>query len=98
MKLWIDSEYNGFRGALISMALIDEVGREWYEVLKCRSPSPWVAKHVMPKLDKQPVTRGVVRKSLSDFLYAYESVHIVADWPQDIQHFCELLIMGQLVS
>ena len=40
MRLWIDTEYNGFKGALISMALIDEEGREWYEVLKCRSPSP----------------------------------------------------------
>jgi len=95
MRLWIDTEYNGFKGALISMALIDEDGREWYEVLKCRSPSPWVAKHVMPKLHKQPVTRGAMRKSLYGFLNVYEDVHIVADWPQDIQHFCDLLIVSQ---
>lgn len=29
MKLWIDCEFNGFGGELISMALIDEEGRHW---------------------------------------------------------------------
>jgi len=50
---------------------------------------------VIPKLHKHPVTRGEMRKSLSSFLYAYESVLVVADWPQDIQHFCDLLIIRQ---
>jgi hypothetical protein len=28
MRLWIDTEYNGFVDALISMALVDETGRD----------------------------------------------------------------------
>ena len=32
MKLWIDTEFNEYRGALISMALVAEDGREWYGV------------------------------------------------------------------
>lgn len=94
MRFWMDSEYNGFNGALISMALVADDGYEWYEVLKCRSPEPWVAKHVMPKLYKEPVTRRVMRESLSAFLCSYDSVHIVTDWPQDIKHFCDLLIVS----
>lgn len=94
MRLWLDAEFNGFKGALISMALVDDHGREWYEELKCRSPSPWVAENVIPNLCQVPVTLAVMRQSLSKFLSVYETVHLVADWPQDIQHFCELLIIS----
>ena len=29
MKLWIDTEFNEYRGALISLALVAEDGRDW---------------------------------------------------------------------
>lgn len=41
MRLWLDTEFNGFKGELIGLALVDEAGREWYEVLKCKDPVPW---------------------------------------------------------
>ena len=77
MRLWIDTEYNGFRGALISMALVDEEGREWYEVLKCRSPSPWVAKHVMPKLHKQPFRSGLTKVIFCATQYSYSKNDLI---------------------
>ena len=94
MRVWIDCEFNEFRGELISMALVAEDGREWYEVLPCAAPSKWVAKNVMPILGKSPVPRNRFVSSLRDWLMAYEAIHLVADWPEDITHFCQTLIIG----
>lgn len=92
MKLFLDCEFNEFRGALISMALVDENGREWYEVVPCENPGPWVAEHVIPILGRGPVSLPFMQASLSAWLSVYESIHIVADWPEDIAHFCTALI------
>lgn len=94
MRIWIDTEFNEFRGALISMALVAENGREFYEVLECPKPGPWVAQHVMPILGKKPVLLGELQAKLYLFLKRYYAVHIVADWPEDIAHFCQTLITG----
>ena len=94
MRLWIDTEFNDYRGELISMALVDDEGREWYEVLECKTPSPWVAKHVMPRLEKAPIALSAFQKALEEFLRPYPAIHIVADWPDDIHHFCQALITG----
>ena len=89
MRLWIDTEFNEFRGALISMALVAEDGQEWYAALECPNPGSWVAEHVMPLVGIAPVSRLVFCVSLRQFLKRFATVHIVADWPEDIEHFCE---------
>lgn len=94
MRMYLDCEFNEFKGALISMALVDENGREWYEVVPCEKPGPWVAEHVMPILGRGPVSIPLMQASLSAWLALYDSVHIVADWPEDIAHFCQALITG----
>ena len=95
MRLFLDCEFNGFKGELISMALVAEDGREWYEVIPCRNPCEWVAENVMPILDKSPLRNvALMSKSLARFLKQFDSIHIVADWPEDIQHFCSVLIVG----
>lgn len=94
MRLFVDCEYNDFRGALISMALVSESGAEWYEVLRCDAPSPWVAANVMPVLGKESVPRPHFAASLAAFLSQFETVHVVADWPEDIAHFCNALIVA----
>lgn len=94
MRFYIDTEFNEYSGQLISMALVGEDGSEWYEVLPCRNPGPWVAEHVMPILGKEPISRGIMQLGLRAFLGQYKSAHIIADWPEDIQHFCALLITG----
>lgn len=95
MKLYLDCEFNEFKGALISMALVAEDGREWYEVVPCENPGKWVAAHVMPILGKPalPCVRDL-SDSLQRFLSQFDSVHVVADWPEDIAHFCNALIIG----
>lgn len=94
MKLWLDCEWNEFGGELISMALVDENMRIWYKVLECESPGPWVAEHVMPILKQPPISLEWMQASLQAWLSEYKQVHIIADWPEDIAHFCKLLITG----
>lgn len=97
MRLWIDTEFNEFRGELISIGIVDEAGREFYEVL----PPPlvgygaWVAQHVVPILGKAPITLMELKAKLHAFLASYgNAAHLVADWPEDIEFFLHLLIVG----
>lgn len=96
MLVFIDTEYNDHRGELISMGLVTMDNREWYEVLPCTNPSPWVAEHVMPVLKKEPLSSlSELSKSLELWfktLPRFESIEIIADWPADIEHFCNVLI------
>jgi hypothetical protein len=91
MKMWIDTEFNEYKGALISLALVAEDGSEWYGVRFCDDPGWWVSKHVMPFLNKEPQRDDYLRASLHEFLEQFDCVHIVSDWPGDIAHFCNFL-------
>lgn len=88
VKLFIDTEFNGFGGELISMALVSETGKDWYEVLP---PPPvyndWVFENVVPVLNKAPIRREAFRSSLHTFLKQYDEPVIVADWYTDLMHF-----------
>lgn len=94
MRLWIDCEYNEFRGALISMALVDEAGVAFYEAVPCANPGAWVAANVIPILGKAPVSPDEFRMHLCQYLAQYDEIHVIADWPEDIAHFCQALITG----
>lgn len=93
-RLWIDCEFNEFRGDLISLALVDEAGRAFYEVLPCANPGTWVAEHVMPILGREPVDKATFQTRLAHYLAAYPAIHVIADWPEDVAHFCNALITG----
>ena len=94
MDVYIDCEWNGFEGDLISMALVAKNGDEFYEVIGCDNPVEWVAENVMPILNKAMTTEVVLKIKLEEFLMRFESVNIVADWPEDIERFCNALITG----
>jgi len=94
MNIYIDTEFNGFNGKLISMALVAETGEEFYEVLACRSPVPWVKDNVIPILNKKPITYKKFQEKLNKFLRQFWEITIIADWPEDIKLFCNALITG----
>ena len=94
MKAYIDCEFNGFQGELISMAIVTESGDSWYEVLCCNDPVEWVEKNVIPVLYKEPISKIHMQSSLSKFINRYDELTIIADWPEDIKYFCELIITG----
>ena len=94
MKLYIDTEFNSYRGRLISMALVDEQGHSFYEVLHHGPCDRWVAANVLPVLGREPIGLTAFQAALERFLNAYPSIHVVADYPSDIQHFCWALETG----
>jgi hypothetical protein len=90
-RLYIDTEFNGFGGQLMSMALVSDDGREWYQVL----PLPaniegWVAVNVVPILGKAPMKHDEFRLSLRVFLSQFDNPTICADWYTDIAWFFTL--------
>lgn len=96
MKFYLDTEFNGFGGELISLALVSEHGHEWYEVLDYNQLelNDWVKENVIPVLNKKPISKIAFVKSLALFLNKFEEIEIIADWPDDISYFCKSLITG----
>ncbi len=102
MRAWIDTEFDGYEGRLISIAIVAEDGREWYAVINGPPPKDkWVAENVMPVLGNgRPMSPLMASASLGLWLSKYRSLHIIADWPDDIAYFSRALITvpGEMVA
>jgi len=97
MKLFLDTEFNGFGGRLISMALVPEndTHREFYkEIQMFDQLEPWVKDNVVPHLILIPCTHNEFQQALAQYLWEVGDCTIIADWPDDIKYFCESLITG----
>ena len=94
MKLFLDCEFNGFGGELISLALVDENNQHFYEVLECLDPITWVKDHVMPRLNRKPIPLAQFQSRLQIHLSRYTSLEIVADWPEDFALFTRSLMLS----
>jgi hypothetical protein len=102
MRYFLDTEFNGFGGALLSLALVPADGEELYLTLKCDDPiEAWVERHVIPfmqmvpdQLSGSPLSRQDASAAVAHYLQADSSPFIVADWPEDIAQFCMLLLTG----
>lgn len=94
MNLFLDCEFNGFGGELISMALVDEDGNYFYEVLPCLEPINWVKENVLPVLEKEAIKPDMFKKRLRHFLSLYPKIHVIADWPEDLALFSRALVVG----
>ena len=93
MRYYLDAEFNGFGGALISIALVPETDDmpPFYEAVTCRDPTPWVAAHVLPALDTRPIAYEALQNAFADYLASDPHPVLVADWPEDIVHAARLL-------
>ncbi len=109
MRYFIDCEYNGFGGALLSMALVPgDGGEELYLTVDCAGPiEPWVERHVMPYLDQVPdslrlprMGRDAAAQAIAMYLAQDAEPEILADWPTDIALLCDLLSFapGRMVA
>lgn len=102
MRYFLDTEFNGFGGALLSLALVPEDGTEFYVTLRSDAAlHPWVERNVAPYLDHVPVglvsermSRRDAAIALSHYLAVDPAPEIVADWPEDIAQFSYLLTTG----
>lgn len=96
-KLFLDTEFNGFGGRLMSLALVPADSRlpEFYRELEMTDQlHPWVKENVAPHMFLSPVRHSVFQTELASYLLEVGECTIVADWPDDIRYFCESLITG----
>lgn len=97
-EVFIDAEWNGYRGSLITLALVAMSGEELYVGIPLfEEADPWVREHVLPVVGEE--IEGVtgpmeLASRLAGFLARFEAVHLIADWPEDIERFCRALITG----
>jgi hypothetical protein len=90
--LYLDTEFNGFGGPLISMAIVSDDGREFYEVVEFEGViDPWVHQNVIPKLGRLAVPVPVFKTALHAFLRQFRDPLIVCDWHGDLMHFAASL-------
>jgi hypothetical protein len=102
MRYFLDTEFNGFGGALISLALVPEDGdQEFYVSLPLPDQiDPWVAQNVIPYLRFVPpgtdlaLNRVDASRHLEAYLAHDPDPLIIADWPDDLAHFCQMLLTG----
>ena len=103
MRYFLDTEYNGWGGALLSLALVPEDGGEelyltlgWDGALE-----EWVERNVVPYLDSVPesllsprMSRGDAAGMVAHYLAGDPDPLIVADWPEDIAQLSGLIVTG----
>jgi hypothetical protein len=102
VRYFLDTEYNGWGGALLSLALVPEDGEELYLTLDWNGAlEPWVERNVVPYLDTVPdslvsprMSRGDAARTLAHYLAGDPEPMIVADWPEDIAQINALLVTG----
>jgi hypothetical protein len=75
--------------------------REFYVEIEMQDPlDDWVKENVVPhmylqnEMNVEPFSRKQFQNLLAQYLWEVGECTIVADWPDDIRHFCESLITG----
>ena len=94
MRLFLDTEFNGFGGELISIALVPEDdSNEFYCVCRLRNTvDVWVSQHVIPMLgDAIPHSIKDARTYFHHFITQFSNPDLVCDWHADAEHFCRML-------
>jgi hypothetical protein len=96
-RFYIDCEFDGHNGALLSMALIREDGDSIHIRAKNFATDPWVLQNVVPHMDSHEALKfasvheyevgGVIRA----FIGGCDAPVIIADSPVDIGRFCQAI-------
>jgi hypothetical protein len=102
VRYFLDTEYNGWGGGLLSLALVPEDGEELYLTLDWNGVlEEWVERNVVPYIDTVPetlvsprISRDDAARAIAHYLGGDPEPVILADWPEDIAHFNALLVTG----
>lgn len=98
MKYYLDTEFNGFGGELLSIALVpaDPNKRPFYKEIDRSSVVflPWVVNNVKFDMRSVQVTEVEAARSLANYLKNDSEPHVIADWPEDIFHLNRILLVG----
>lgn len=96
MRYYLDCEFDGFHGPLMSLALARQDGASIYLVTDHEAQEPWVRENVVPIMfdcPAQPVfgDKEDLAEDLAAFLAGDAAPMIISDWPADIRYFCGLI-------
>jgi hypothetical protein len=98
MRYYLDTEFDGHNGPLLSLALVSEDGLSIHLRTTARADDPWVMANVEPHMDSHDadmdasnVRLNEVGRHLRRFLTHDLHPVIVADSPVDIGRFCRAL-------
>lgn len=102
MRYYLDTEFNSYKGPLISMSLLRADLESLYMVFpRPNGITPWVLANVMPYINSVPNFVKVHRifhkdapALLEEFFKGDDDIEIVVDWPDDMQYLSELLLTG----
>lgn len=104
MKYYLDTEFDGFGGPLISLALIREDGKPFYLVYMhhWEIENEWVLTNVVPILLSVPpdLKINIVNDHhsgallIGEYLKGDQDINIITDWPDDIAYFSKAVITG----
>lgn len=101
LRYYLETEFNGFGGALVSLALVRADGASLYLVYGVPDrPTAFVRDHVQPNLERVPPTIAIRRVNQSEGAYALEAflqgdgaAESIADWPDDVRLCCQALMI-----
>ena len=98
MNLFLDCEFNGGFGDLMSMGIVSEDdNQEFYEEVALPEGTvidPWVAEHVVPLMDGTGQSYSLFQNKLKRWLNKFPEVVVWVDHPADIEYFTRAINFG----
>jgi hypothetical protein len=95
MRYYVDCEFDGHNGPLLSMALVRENGEGGYWITTETARDPWVVANVVPLLDaitpSAVMHTDAIGADIEQFIGDDREPIIVADSPVDIARFCQAI-------
>lgn len=99
-RFYIDCEFDGHGGPLLSIALVHEGGDSIHIAVDVAAMDLWVLRNVVPLMDGHEAGESVkvapndVGGVIRSFMDDCEDIVIIADSPVDIGRFCAALSTG----
>jgi hypothetical protein len=101
VRYFIDCEFDGHNGALLSMAIVPETGASLHISTRERATDLWVIENVIPVMGQHQGSIDCVCETnyvgplLKKFLSGDDDITIISDSPVDIYRFCRALSTGE---
>lgn len=97
MTLFLDTEFNGFGGELISIGIVSDGGGELYAERKlAKTLHPWVLANVVPGLLGCAENDSAIRARLDRFFSDHRGETLIADWPLDFSTLLAFMCVGDM--
>lgn len=97
---YIDCEFDGHNGPLLSIAMVREDGKSIHITVVEEAEDPWVIENVVPVLSEHKADKGynMYQEDVGPYLLYFmgncQNPTIIADSPVDIGRFCRVISTG----